>query len=626
MEINPSNISFGEGGAMEMRAMRDEVKKAKQKKREKGRSSAFCHEEEDSREIESWEYPDEISVESSVVSSLTGVRAPPSAKNSSGNEGKSNMLIQDKDTEHGGNNVSDPDTSLVESEGENSNLILSSPSENPKSKRANWKTLAKPWCKIEKRHRAIFSGMLVLVIITIIGITIVASHNISRDFAPQGDTHNNAKTTLTPREQTLMDLFKTVSPKGLDTKNSAQYLAREWIIHSDLLKLTPSETISRNRVLQRYILAVFYYSTGGSRTWKHNNWLEGDECSNMVWTGISCNDDNTIRAIAFDNAGLQGTLPYEIGALTMLENILIKNHPLLSGPIPTGLGNLQFLGQLGLYNNALTGEIPGDLYLATTLNYINFQNNELEGELAIQIDQMRNLERLILFNNRFSGKVPIRQLARTGIKFLGLSDNQFTGSIPEQISNLHLLEYLYMDNNEFTGSIPPNLGRLSSMVSLNLDNNRFTSSIPNEIGRMEHLEYASLQGNNLTGPIPSDFASLSRLRVINLGSNALSGELPHFPHDSNLTQLHVFQNELQGTIPASLEHLTGLEVLFLSSNNFEGSIEALLSGLKGNLEGLYLSDNKLTGSIPSSLCNVVHLSKSPLYWISFCLAFLIFIT
>lgn len=459
MEINPSHISVGDGEVIEIKAMRDEVKKERQKKKEKGRSSAFCHEEEDSREIESWEYPDEISVESSVVSSLTGVlRAPPSAKISSGNEGKSNMVIQDKDTEHGGNNVSDPDTSLAESEEENSNLILNSLSENPKSKRVYWKKIMKPWYEIEKRHRALFSGILVLVIIIIIiiGITIVASHDTSRDFVPQGDT-------LTPREQTLMDLFTTVSPKGLDTKNSAQYLAREWIIHSDLLKLTPSETISHNRVLQRYILAVFYYSTGGSRTWKHNNWLEGDECSNMVWTGISCNDDNTIRAIAFDNAGLQGTLPYEIGFLTMLENLVIKNHPLLSGPIPTGIGNLQFLGQLGLYNNALTGEIPGDIYLATTLNYINFQNNELEGELAIQIDQMRNLERLILFNNRFSGKVPIRQLARTGIKFLGLSNNQFTGSIPEQISNLHLLEYLYMDNNEFTGSIPPNLGRLSSM-------------------------------------------------------------------------------------------------------------------------------------------------------------------
>jgi len=612
METNLSSVPFGEGGS----ATKVEVKKTK--KRRKDRSSTFCLEEEDSREIESWEYPDEISIESSVVSSLTGIRPPHNSEKSSRNEEHSSEPIEDLDTESGGQNVSDPDTSLAESIGEacdrkllngRFNSILGCPIEKnkPTTLGTSKETTMNPHFHIEKKHVFLFFGTLVVVIIISIVIAIVTSGNTSLDMQPKGETHNDAKSTLTPREHTLVDLFRTVSSYGLDEENSAQYLAREWILHSDLLKLTPSETISSKRVIQRYVLAVFYYSTGGPKTWKHNNWLEGDECSNMFWTGISCNDDNIVRAIAFDNAGLQGSLPNEIGALTMLENLVIKNHPLLSGPIPAGIGRLQSLGQLGLYNNAHTGEIPGELYLATNLNYINFQNNELEGELAVQIEQMRNLERFIIFNNKFNGKVPIRQFARTGIKFLGLSNNKFTGSIPEQISNLRLLEYLYMDSNDFTGSIPPNIGRLSSMVSLNLDNNTFTGSIPYEIGNMEQLEYASLQGNYITGSIPSNFLSLSKLRVINLGSNDLSGEIPHFPPDSNLTRLHLFQNRLRGTLPESLGNLKRLEVLFLSSNNFEGSLEASLSGFKNNLEGLYLSENNFTGFIPSSLCSMVHL-------------------
>jgi hypothetical protein len=87
-----------------------------------------------------------------------------------------------------------------------------------------------------------------------------------------------------------------------------------------------------------------------------------------------------------DNYGLQGRIPDELGVLTSIENLVLKNHPLLVGQIPTTLGNLKVLGQLGLYNNALTGGIPQELYDATNLNYINLQNNQLEGGLVLRIE------------------------------------------------------------------------------------------------------------------------------------------------------------------------------------------------------------------------------------------------
>ena len=36
---------------------------------------------------------------------------------------------------------------------------------------------------------------------------------------------------------------------------------------------------------------------------------------------------------------------------------------------------------------------------------------------------------------------------------------------------------------------------------------------------------------------------------------------------------------------------------------FTGSIDSMLSGLTGRLQGLYVSDNNFVGSIPSSICN-----------------------
>ena len=83
----------------------------------------------------------------------------------------------------------------------------------------------------------------------------------------------------------------------------------------------------------------------------------------------------------------------------MLENLVIKNHAKVIGQIPTSIGNLQILGQLGLYNNALTGGIPNELYSATSLNYINLQNNQFTGGITLGIEKLRNLEKFILFNN-----------------------------------------------------------------------------------------------------------------------------------------------------------------------------------------------------------------------------------
>ena len=70
-------------------------------------------------------------------------------------------------------------------------------------------------------------------------------------------------------------------------------------MHSDALKLTPSEEVSDARIVQRYVLAVFYFSTNGIEGWSRNNWLFGDECENLYWTGLSCNDEGQVRAISF---------------------------------------------------------------------------------------------------------------------------------------------------------------------------------------------------------------------------------------------------------------------------------------------------------------------------------------
>jgi len=522
--------------------------------------SPFLEEEEDSdsREMESWEHSqddhddedslnsdeDELCSIESSVSSLTGAGSKkgkprrPSPRKKELRKGRSKKpamsaseeKVEMQDIERGAKDplvVPFPAAPEAEPRTERSSKFagVSERLKTMKSK-LSFKSETEPnelkrsqAARNSQRRVYYFWGTLALVVFIAIiaGSVVIAqrrggSNDEANEIIPP--TADDVQIPMTNREQALMDVFETVSAVGLEDEGSPQFKAKEWMFHEDLLKLTPSATVPAQRIAQRYALAVFYFSTNGTETWSTHNWLKGDECSNMYWTGISCNEDNEVRALAFDNAGIEGTIPEELGTLTMLENLVLKNHPRLGGKIPAGLGELTVLGQLGLYNNALTGGIPNELYSATHLNYINLQNNQLQGGLILRIEKLRNLERLILFNNNFSGGLPMRQLARTGIRFLGLSNNNFAGSLPEQISNLPLLEYLYLDGNAFTGVIPPNMGRLTNLVSFNFDHNTFTGPIPTELGSMKRLEYASVQQNSLSGEIPTEIASLGKLRKL----------------------------------------------------------------------------------------------------------------
>lgn len=109
--------------------------------------------------------------------------------------------------------------------------------------------------------------------------------------------------TAAAREQALDKILVRVSSADtLIDPTSPQAKARHWLLYEDTLWMHPAQAIPGERVIQRYILAVFYFSTGGQTMWSENNWLEGDECHNAkgeYWTGLACNDDDKVLAIAF---------------------------------------------------------------------------------------------------------------------------------------------------------------------------------------------------------------------------------------------------------------------------------------------------------------------------------------
>lgn len=158
-----------------------------------------------------------------------------------------------------------------------------------------------------------------------------------------------------------------------------------------------------------------------------------------------------------------GTIPPELGHVSSLENLILKNNPNLSGWIPTTLRRLTNLVQLGLYRNSLSGVMPDIFEHTKMLKFVNLEGNNLIGSIPLTIKHLSNLHTLALGNNKLEGVVPIDQLAETSIRYLGLSHNKFSSIIERSIKNMEMLEFLYLDHNAMRGKIPVTIGDLSHL-------------------------------------------------------------------------------------------------------------------------------------------------------------------
>jgi hypothetical protein len=159
---------------------------------------------------------------------------------------------------------------------------------------------------------------------------------------------------------------------------SPQTRALDWLANRDGLKLE----VNAPNLIQRYTLAVLFYSTGGENWRRDLNWLSDEhECQWNAEGGIrSCTQDNEVKDISLWN-NLKGSIPNELGVLTKLEILYLARNS-LQGTIPTQLGLLTDLTYIGLHVNSLVGSVPsifmGNL---TKLKTIYLQKNYLTGTI-----------------------------------------------------------------------------------------------------------------------------------------------------------------------------------------------------------------------------------------------------
>jgi len=205
-----------------------------------------------------------------------------------------------------------------------------------------------------------------------------------------------------------------------------------------------------SKLIQRYVLALLYYSTGGD-SWlscgKNDASCTGGtpylaSVSECRWSGSRCNADDCITEIEFEANNLVGTIPSELGNLNDLEILSLEQGD-LSLTIPDALGSLSSLRILDLDFNKITGTIPEAIYGLTELEQLDVNSNLMTGTISESIGNLVNLRLFQVYENLMTGTVPTEIGNLNQLVIAEFFNNTFTGTMPQEIC----------DNRQPQGSI-----------------------------------------------------------------------------------------------------------------------------------------------------------------------------
>jgi hypothetical protein len=381
--------------------------------------------------------------------------------------------------------------------------------------------------------------------------------------------------------------------EALMDPGSPQFTAFEWLAGNANLDSYPVA-----RILQRYALATFYYSTNGSQ-WKNNSlWLsDEDECIWFSEVRGACEQrkrqsEGTFRHLELYFNNVQGVLPPEIALLSDLERLDISGGP----------------------DYRLNGTLPKELGLLTQLKDFRLQDNDISGSLPPEYGAWEELDLIDLSNNRLNSILPIDIGMWTGVRILNFAGNRLSGSIGSQIGELLDLRILSLDDNMFTGTLPTEIGLLDKLMTLSMNGNRLVS-LPTEIGRMQNLRFLSLESNTFEIHLPPEIGQLNRLVSLSVKNNSFYGPIPSELGDLRdlREKLDLSENDFTGQIPSELGRINGsLRMMFLRDNFLRGPIPAEISRID-KVNVLTLDANSLTGSMPVEACNVFNRTKPAIF-------------
>ncbi|KAI3877856.1 hypothetical protein MKW92_033786, partial [Papaver armeniacum] len=173
-----------------------------------------------------------------------------------------------------------------------------------------------------------------------------------------------------------------------------------------------------------------------------------------------------------------GNIPDFIGTWSKLISLRFEGNS-FEGPIPASLSNLTLLDDLrisGLSNISSSLDFIKDL---KNLSILFLRNNLISGSIPSNMGEYRKLRRLDLSFNNLTGRIPedLFNLSSLGIS----GNNSLSGIIPSEISYAPALDLSY---NELSGSLPDwvtQRNRQVNLVANNFSEDIFRDSVPESL-------------------------------------------------------------------------------------------------------------------------------------------------
>jgi Leucine rich repeat len=305
-------------------------------------------------------------------------------------------------------------------------------------------------------------------------------------------------------------------------------------------------TLDRSRNVQRYVLAVLYYSTynvenpywneakGHTRTgWTSSlNWMSSEnECD---WEGVTCEGEAVVGILLREHK-MSGTLPLELAFVsTSLKTIdLTTNYIYVNGDdATTPLTRLANVDTLLLEDNYVlaTKGLPNGMSAMSSLAKVSLSFNLLQGQLdGSAFTHLTKLTHLEVESNYLRGGLPHELLHLPDLVYVYIRSNYLDLHLPTVLGNATLpsLFAIWMDANNVTGTIPATISDKTSLASFSITNTSLRSTIPTEMGNLTGMRRLWLYDNDLSGEIPSELGNLELLEVFEVhGNDRLKGAMP----------------------------------------------------------------------------------------------------